>query len=157
VTKIAIGDGTFGPRGLIAYTTFGGTIECREDVERTVRLLRSLPVGDSQAWSVHIAKHAPTATDAQRRMLFALFKDIAAQIDFPGGGRADALAWKDFLTGLARGQRVAREGQVVVVIGGGLSAATRAEVAELIDFVLAWGVDRGVQFHDGGRGGNKTL
>jgi hypothetical protein len=133
-------------------TKYASTVRNDVDRERAVRILRSLPLGEGRAYEVTLERREARMSDPQRRLLFALCADIAAQVDFPGGGRASAEAWKDLLTGLLRGQRMVREGEVVVVIGGGLSGATRTEASDLIEFVQAWGAERGVRFAEPERG-----
>ena len=122
------------------------------DVRGMVDRIRALELGPGRrAVDVTIAPHDERITDEQRRLLFALCGEIAGQVEFPGGGRGDAYAWKDFLVGLARGERIVREGEVVVVVGGSISGATKSEASDLIAFVESWGAERGVRF--GGAGG----
>lgn len=122
------------------------------DVRSMVERIRALELGPGRKpVDVTLAPHDERITDEQRALLFALCDEIAAQVDFPGGGRANGYAWKDFLVGLARGERIAREGWVVVIVGGSISGATKSEASDLIAFVESWGAERGVRF--GGAGG----
>ena len=117
------------------------------DVRGMVDRIRALELGPGRrAVDVTLAPHDERITDEQRRLLFALCGEIAEQVEFPGGGRADAYGWKDFLVGLARGERMVREGGVVVIVGGSVSGATKSEASDLIAFVEAWGAQRGVRF-----------
>lgn len=98
------------------------------------------------AFRVTIEPHAEPCTREQRGLIFALCEEIAEQVEFPGGGRADSESWYRFLIGLHRGEQMVREGSVVVIVGGGLSGATKTEASELAAFVEAWGAERGVRF-----------
>ena len=122
------------------------------DVRSMVDRIRALELGPGRRpIDVTLAPHDERISDEQRALLFALCGEIAEQVDFPGGGRATAYGWKDFLVGLARGERIVREGEVVVVVGGSISGATKSEASDLIAFVESWGAERGVRF--GGAGG----
>jgi len=130
-------------------STFEHSMQVRSDADadraaEAIRSARRLARGDP--FEVRIAGRFERHSDGQRSLLFALCADIARQIEFPGGGRADARAWRDLLVGLHRGERIARQGEVVVIVGGSTSGATRSEMAEIILFVESWGAERGVRF-----------
>lgn len=99
---------------------------------------------------VRIRVREPAMTDAQRRRLCALADDVAAQVEFPGGGYASGASWRRFLVALHRGEhRMERDGNVVVVVNGSIAGATRQEASDLIAFLEAWGAERGVTFTGG--------
>jgi len=118
------------------------------DVARVVDTIRRLEVGPGhRPAEVRIGPHEQPISDGQRRLLFALCGELAEQLECPGGGgRLDAEGWKDLLVGLCRGERIVREGQVIVIVGGSISGATRTEATDLITFVEAYGAQRGVTF-----------
>ena len=135
------------PRDLAVNDSRTFVLRSAGDVRGAVDRIRALELGPGRRpVALTIAPHEERITDAQRGLLFALCGEIAQQVEFPGGGRADAEAWKDFLVGLARGERIAREGWVVVIVGGSISGATKSEASDLIAFVEAWGAQRGVRF-----------
>lgn len=111
-----------------------------------VDAVRRLNPSDRIAYRITIEERDEPCTREQRGLIFALCEEVAKAVPFPGGGRADGESWYRFLIGLHRGERMVREGQVVVVIGGGLSGATKTEASELAAFVEAWGAERGVRF-----------
>ena len=95
-----------------------------------------------------------TRSDKQNRLLHAMLGDIAAQLEWAGAKR-DLEVWKRLLTAAwlrARGESVeilpALDGHGVDVVFRRTSKLTRAECAELCDFISAWAVDRGVEFRD---------
>ena len=95
-----------------------------------------------------------TRSDKQNRLLHAMLGDIAAQLEWAGAKR-DLEVWKRLLTAAwlrARGESVeilpALDGHGVDVVFRRTSKLTRAECAELCDFIAAWAVDRGVEFRD---------
>lgn len=96
--------------------------------------------------AVRISVRQPEMTAAQRRRLCAMADDVAAQVEFPGGGYASGASWRRFLVALHRGERMEREGSVVVVANGSIACATWREASDLIAFLEAWGADRGVVF-----------
>jgi hypothetical protein len=89
---------------------------------------------------------------SQIRHVMGLCNDLSKQLAFPGTTLfADAEGWYRLLIGLMRGERFVREGQIVVMIGAGLSSATRSEREDLIRFIEAYGAERGVRFTDRSR------
>lgn len=118
------------------------------DVSRVVDTIRRLELGPGRRpFDVTIAAHEEGISDSQRRLLYALCGEISdAGVTFPGGGRASGKDWKEFLVGLCRGERMARDGNVVVVLDTSISGATRSEASDLIAFIEAWGVGHGVHF-----------
>jgi len=122
-------------------------IRSAADIARVVTALRELEVGPGRKpVVVQVAQQEEPITDGQRRLLCALCNEIAAALPFPGGGKASGTDWRHFLVGLARGERMAREGEVVVIVGGSISGATKSEASELIPFVESYGAQRGVTF-----------
>lgn len=115
--------------------------------DRAVELVRRIPVdSDRPRYDVTIAPHRERITAEQRALLFALCGDLSRQLPFPGGGRANATSWKHFLVALYRGEKLVREGSVVVVVNGSIADETKREASELIEFIQAWGAERGVRF-----------
>lgn len=95
-----------------------------------------------------------TRSDAQNRLLHAMLGDIAKQMDWAGKKR-DAEVWKRLLTAAwlrARGESVellpALDGHGVDVVFRRTSKLTRAECAELCDWIMAWCADSGVVLRD---------
>ena len=93
-----------------------------------------------------------TRSDAQNRVLHSRIGDIAKQIEWCGCKR-DTDTWKRLLTAAwlrARGEHVeilpALDGHGVDVVFRKTSKLSRKECAELSEFILAWGTERGVQW-----------
>lgn len=89
-------------------------------------------------------------SDAQNRLLHSRFNDIAKQVEWCGCKR-ETEVWKRLLTAAwlrARGESVellpAIDGYGVDVVFRKTSKLTRSESAELAEFVMAWGAERGV-------------
>lgn len=125
------------------------TFVIRDDAarDRAIAAIRRVPADRARpAFDVRIEPHRERHSAEQRSLLFALCRDLARQLPFPGGGSANPTAWKDFLVGLYRGEQIVREGAVVVIVGGSVSQATRREMSDLIEFVEAYGATRGVRF-----------
>lgn len=90
-------------------------------------------------------------SDAQNRLLHATLADIAAQKEWAGAKR-DVDTWKRLLTAAwlrARGEHIevlpALDGHGVEIVFRKTSQLTKAECAELSEFVMAWAVDNGVR------------
>ena len=93
-----------------------------------------------------------TRSAAANRLLHSRIGDIAAQVEWAGAKR-DTDTWKRLLVAAwlrARGEHVellpALDGHGVDVVFRHTSHLTRAECAELSDYVLAWGTERGVDW-----------
>lgn len=90
-------------------------------------------------------------SDAQNRLLHACLSDISKQIEWAGAKR-DVDTWKRLLTAAwlrARGEHVemlpAIDGNGVDIVFRRTSQLTKAECAELSEFVMAWAVDNNVR------------
>lgn len=95
-----------------------------------------------------------TRSDKQNRLLHAMLADIAGQVEWAGKKR-DVETWKRLLMAAwlrARGESVellpAIDGHGVDVVFRRTSKLTRAECAELCDWIMAWCVDQGVVLGD---------
>lgn len=91
-----------------------------------------------------------TRSLAENAMLHALLGQIAKQVDWAGKKR-DPETWKRLMVGAwlrARGEHVemlpAIDGHGVEIVFRRTSELTRAECAELIEYVQAWAADNGV-------------
>lgn len=91
-----------------------------------------------------------TRSDRQNRLLHAMLGDIAAQVEWAGKKR-DAEVWKRLLTAAwcrARREQVellpALDGHGVDIVFRRTSQLTRAECAELCDFIMAWAAENDV-------------
>lgn len=96
-----------------------------------------------------------TRSDKQNRLLHAMLGDIAKQKDW-AGQRRDIEVWKRLLTAAwcrARGEHVeilpALDGHGVDIVFRKTSKLSRAECAELCDYVAAWATENGVELRDG--------
>ena len=94
----------------------------------------------------------PRRTLLQNDKIHAMCTDVARQVEWAGAKR-NVEAWKDIFTAALRSATHGLD--VVPGINGGFvllgmhtSAMTKAEVAELIELIAAFGAERGVQFHD---------
>ena len=94
-----------------------------------------------------------TRSDRQNRLLHAMLGDIAAQVEW-AGQRRDVDTWKRLLTAAwlrARGEPIemlpALDGHGVDIVFRRTSQLTKAECAELSEFVMAWAAERGIVIH----------
>lgn len=92
-----------------------------------------------------------TRSDAQNRLLHACLSEISQQVQWAGRKR-DVDTWKRLLTAAwlrARGEPIevlpAVDGHGVDIVFRRTSQLTKAECAELSEFVMAWAVDNGVR------------
>lgn len=91
---------------------------------------------------------------AQNALLHAMLTEVSRQVEWAGKKR-DVEAWKRLLTAAwlrARGESVeilpAVDGHGVDVVFRRTSSLTKAECAELVDYVHAWAVERGVELSE---------
>lgn len=91
-------------------------------------------------------------SEAENRMLHAMLGYIAKHMQWAGAKR-DTETWKRLLTAAwlrARGEHVemlpALDGHGVDIVFRRTSSLTRAECAELIEFVFAWGSQNDIDF-----------
>ena len=91
-------------------------------------------------------------SDAQNRLLHACLSEISKQVEWAGCKR-DVDTWKRLLTAAwlrARGEPIemlpALDGNGVDIVFRRTSQLTKAECAELSEFVMAWAAEQGVKF-----------
>lgn len=89
-------------------------------------------------------------SDAQNRLLHACLAEVSKQVEWAGCKR-DVDTWKRLLTAAwlrARGENIemlpALDGCGVDIVFRKTSQLTRAECAELSEFVMAWAAERGI-------------
>ena len=92
-------------------------------------------------------------SDAQNRLLHACLGEISKRIEWAGCKR-DVDTWKRLLTAAwlrARGEPIemlpALDGHGVDIVFRRTSQLTKAECAELSEFVMAWAAERGIVIH----------
>ena len=92
-------------------------------------------------------------SDAQNRLLHACLGEISKQVEWAGAKR-DVDTWKRLLTAAwlrARGEPIeklpALDGHGVDIVFRRPSQLTKAECAELSEFVMAWAAERGIVIH----------
>lgn len=92
-------------------------------------------------------------SDAQNRLLHACLSEISKQVEWAGAKR-DIDTWKRLLTAAwlrARGEPIemlpALDGHGVDIVFRRTSQLTKAECAELSEFVMAWAAERGIVIH----------
>jgi len=92
-------------------------------------------------------------SDAQNRLLHACLSEISKQVEWAGAKR-DVDTWKRLLTAAwlrARGEPIemlpALDGHGVDIVFRRTSQLTKAECAELSEFVMAWAAERGIAIH----------
>lgn len=89
-------------------------------------------------------------SDAQNRLLHACLSEISKQVEWAGCKR-DVDTWKRLLTAAwlrARGEPIemlpALDGHGVDIVFRRTSQLTKAECAELSEFVMSWAAERGI-------------
>lgn len=114
--------------------------------EQAHRLIAQAPAGS--VVKIERAKR----TLPQNDRLHAMITDVARQVEWAGAKR-NVEAWKDIFTAALRSATHGLD--VVPGINGGFvllgmhtSAMSKAEVADLIELIAAFGAEHGVVFHD---------
>ena len=92
-------------------------------------------------------------SDARNRLLHACLSEISKQVEWAGAKR-DVETWKRLLTAAwlrARGEPIemlpALDGHGVDIVFRRTSQLTKAECAELSEFVMAWAAERDIVIH----------
>lgn len=95
---------------------------------------------------VIVRVHEESATEAQRRHLFAALSDIAGQVEH-AGMRLDPYTWGQLLE-IAMRDEAPIPGLTggLVRIGRRISKLGRRTTSDLIDYAYAFGIERGVRF-----------
>lgn len=112
--------------------------------------------GKAQHWiakapiGTRVEFKAAKRTLPQNDKLWATLSDVASQKEH-FGRKYTADIWKLlFMDGLGRETKFvpALDGTTVVPIGQSSSDLSKEEMSQLIEFILAWGAENGVTFHD---------
>lgn len=102
---------------------------------------------DGRPLRVRVTDQA-TRTLEQNAALWAALHDIAEQVEWHGQ-KLSAENWKDMATAALKRQKVVPgiDGGFVV-LGESTRTMTKAQLSELLDFLHAFGAERGVRFAD---------
>lgn len=102
--------------------------------------VRTAPEG----WVVEVKE--PTRTLDQNALMWPLLEDISTQVDWYGHKLTDE-EWKDVLTAALKKQKtVPGIDGGFVVLGARTSKMSKADFAELIELIFAFGAEQGVKF-----------
>lgn len=95
---------------------------------------------------IHVSMATETRSVAQNALMWSCLSDVARQVEWHGQ-KLDEEAWKDMATAALKRQRVVPgiDGGFVV-LGQRTSKMTIAEMTALIDFLHAFGDERGVRW-----------
>lgn len=102
---------------------------------------------------LHVEIKADTRNLEQNKLLHALLADISRQVEW-AGQKWDVEAWKRLMTSAWIRTRGEHAPIIPALDGGGrfdvlyrhTSTLTKAECAELIEHITAWGIEHGVEF-----------
>lgn len=94
----------------------------------------------------------PTRSLEANAAMWAALNDVAAQVIWHGR-RLDAESWKHIFSASLKKQDVVPnlDGTGFVVLGQSTSKFTKAEMADMIELIRAFGTERGVVWGDDGR------
>ncbi len=106
-------------------------------------------IGRGVLLELSVKQHEVKRNLDQNSKLHAAIQDVAEQVQWAGEW-LDVESWKRLFSAALHGQKVmpALDGTGFVVINKRTSRMTKAECSELIDFVVAFGTERGVRFGD---------
>lgn len=112
---------------------------------RAMNWIRRAPDGTR----VEFTRGDKRSTD-QNDLMWALLTDVAAQVEW-FGEKLSPEDWKDIFTASLRKARVVPgiEPGTVVALGLRTSKLRKDEFSQLIELIYAFGVERGVVFHEG--------
>lgn len=114
------------------------------DKARAVRYIAQAPFG------TRIELKAAKRSLDQNSRLWAMLTDIAAQKEH-GGRKYTPDIWKVlFMSACGREVQFAPtlDGTAFLPLGYRSSDLTKQEMSDLIEFMMAWGAENGVEFHD---------
>ena len=91
----------------------------------------------------------PTRNLEQNALMWALLAEVSAQVIWHGR-KLDAESWKHLFTSSLKKMDVVPnlEGTGFVALGLSTSKMSKSEFAELIELILCFGAERGIQFKE---------
>jgi hypothetical protein len=114
------------------------------DRDKAARFIREAPLG------TRIEVKAAKRSLPQNDRMWAMLSDIAVQKDH-NGRKYTPDQWKViFLSALGREVQFvpSLDGKAFIPFGQSSSDLSKAEMSDLIELILSWGAENGVQFHD---------
>jgi len=111
---------------------------------------RALEAVNSAPNGYRVEVREPKRGLEQNSAMWAHLSDISEQTTHQGR-KYDAETWKSiFLNALGQEMRFVPtlDGKSVFPLGMRSSELSKREMSELIEFIIAWGVQNGVKFHD---------
>lgn len=119
-------------------------LNSQADRDRACRLVQSAPFG------TRIEAKGARRTNDQNSKLWACLTDVASQVDH-NGKRYTPDQWKVIFMH-ACGREVqfipALDGQNFIPWGQSSRDLSKDEMSDLLEFIIAWGAENGVRFHD---------
>lgn len=122
-------------------------LDCKARREQAARWIMNAPINTRVEF-----KEAKRSTD-QNAMMWSCLTEIARQVPWHGV-KLSADDWKIvFMASLNQEMRLVPniDGNGFVNLGRSSSNLSKAEMADLIEVILAFGAKQGVEFHDGDR------
>lgn len=124
----------------------------REHLQRLGALIREHWEEQAQVGrplEVVVREYEPRRSTDANAMMWALLTDIARQVEWHGQRLAPA-DWKEMFSASLRRQRVvpAIDGAGFVVLGQSSSRMTKTQFSDLLELILAFGAERGVQWSE---------
>lgn len=113
------------------------------DLQRSKAIIAVKTAPDSYVCTIK----EPTRSLEQNAKLWPLLHEIAEQVDWYGE-KLTAEDWKDIFTASLRKAKVVPnlDSSGFVVLGLSSSRLTKTEFSDLIELILAFGAEKGVQF-----------
>jgi hypothetical protein len=126
------------------------TIRGPDDILFTVAWVADMAEKGLPGGPVVVTLGREKRTLEQNDRLWAMLTDVSRQVEWHGM-KLSPEDWKHVFTAAQHQQRLVPgiEGGFVA-LGHSTSRMTKAELSELMEFIAAWGADRGVEFHDEG-------
>lgn len=123
-------------------TRYVVALKSQEDRRRAIKYIESAP------WGTRVELKHTKRSIPQNSLMWSLLTDIAEQVPWCGMKiRADDFKIL-FMSALKQELRVVPNlhGNGVVQLGRSTSDLSKSECSELIEFIIAWGADKGVIF-----------
>ena len=121
------------------------SIHTAADRQKAVRWVMKAPAGTRIEF-----KGARRSTD-QNSLLWAMLTDIASQVEH-SGRKYNTNEWKIiFMHAISRETQFipSLDGKTFIPWGQSSRDLSKEEMSNLIEFMMAWGTENGVTFHDG--------
>lgn len=121
-------------------------IRSKEEWKSTIKTLSGFHF--SRPIEMEMKAYEPKRSNSQNALLWSRLSEVAEHVEWHGQ-HLSAEDWKDVFTASLKAQRVVPGiDSGFVMVGSSTSKMSVAEMGDLLELIVAFGIEKGVEFND---------